>query len=257
MSHSNITLGVDLSASYKNTATCRIHWEPRKATILDVKTNLDDEQLLTLMLDVQVEKIGIDVPLGWPSEFIDAITAHRDFKPWPQPDREPLRFRETDRYVKEKAKRTPLSVSSNLIGITAMRAAKLLSVLRGKGLSTDRSGQGKLVEVYPAAALTVWGLPAEGYKGNKGREKRLSLVKELKKSTSTWLDFSDAENEKKCIDDDNILDAVLSALIARAWILGRCHEVPKKLQSQTEQEGWIALPLPDTLNNNLLDRVAH
>ena len=45
------------------------------------------------------------------------------------------------------------------------------------GESVDRSGIGKVVEVYPAAALCRWGFESRGYKRAKGEDRRAALVK--------------------------------------------------------------------------------
>ncbi len=68
--------------------------------------------------------------------------------------------------MRERIERWPLSVSSNLIGVIAMRTARLLSET-GR---IARSGRGRFIEVSPAAALHVWGFPSAGYKKKAGGE---------------------------------------------------------------------------------------
>jgi hypothetical protein len=51
----------------------------------------------------------------------------------------------------------PLSVSTDRIAYPAMRIARLLGAVAGEPV--DRTGAGRIVEGYPAAALRVWGLP--------------------------------------------------------------------------------------------------
>jgi hypothetical protein len=60
-----------------------------------------------------------------------------------------------------------------------MRAAGLLAALDDAGQPVDRSGGGLLVEVYPAAALRVWGLASRAYKGSRNRSALRMLVDEL------------------------------------------------------------------------------
>lgn len=63
---------------------------------------------------------------------------------------------------------SPLKVSADRIGATAMRCAFLLAALEAEGVEIDRSGRtGAVVEVNPAAALTRWRLPFAGYKASK------------------------------------------------------------------------------------------
>ena len=84
---------------------------------------------------------------------------------------------------------TPLSVSSDKIGATALRCSTLLAEMTSKGLLVDRSGvTGVAVEVYPAASLNSWGLPFNGYKEIKGRGAREGLVEQIL-SRARWLRF--------------------------------------------------------------------
>jgi hypothetical protein len=53
--------------------------------------------------------------------------------------------------------RRPVSVSTDRLGVTAMRCAHLLHRW-SNGQHIDRTGPGRFVEVYPAAALVRWGL---------------------------------------------------------------------------------------------------
>ncbi|MGC2173893.1 MAG: DUF429 domain-containing protein, partial [Acidimicrobiales bacterium] len=106
--------------------------------------------------------IGLDSPLGWPDDFVSAVTAHRVSARWPSFEhrstdkmRESLRHRTTDLFVRSlDLGSTPLSVSSDLIGVVAMRGAWLQSAWAQRwGRLEPRDGSGRLVETYPAAAL--------------------------------------------------------------------------------------------------------
>jgi hypothetical protein len=57
------------------------------------------------------------------------------------------------------------------IAALTMRAAGLLSVLAQQGQPVDRAGQGRVIEVYPAAALPRWHLPHNKYKGAQHRKR--------------------------------------------------------------------------------------
>lgn len=84
------------------------------------------------------------------------------------PTRHPLTNRATDLHLRQSVRLQPLSVSADRIGAAAMRCAAILSGLTRKGIEIDRTGRvGPVVEVYPAAALKVWGLPHQGYKGRE------------------------------------------------------------------------------------------
>ena len=55
-------------------------------------------------------------------------------------------------------------MSTDLVGVAAMRCASLLDSLAVRGMPVDRSGSGLVMEVYPAAALREWQLSRKAYK---------------------------------------------------------------------------------------------
>jgi len=126
-----------------------------------------------------------------------------------------------------------------------MRAAAVLSTLAARGMSVNRAGLGRIVEVYPAAALRRWGLPASRYKKKKGRATRCDLVRQLQR-VAGWLQLPN-EIAACCEDDDNGLDALIAALVARAAACGLCDTIPAELLALAQREGWIALPKPRSL----------
>src|SRR5262245_43594686 len=143
------TLGVDLAASPANTGVCVIDWAtatiepgPRwKAGALDAS----DDWIVDAV--GSCAKAGLDVPLGWPVGFVAAMAAHQDREAWPgSVDQTDLRLRTTDRMPElDDLKLHPLSVSSDRIGVPAMRAARLQHRLRERGVEVDRSGiEGKV-----------------------------------------------------------------------------------------------------------------
>lgn len=78
--------------------------------------------------------------------------------------RRTLAYRETDREASRLTGRWPLSVSTDRLGLTAMRCAGLLARIAQSGIEVDRSGAGAVVEVYPGASLRLWQLPTAGYR---------------------------------------------------------------------------------------------
>jgi predicted nuclease with RNAse H fold len=73
-----------------------------------------------------------------------------------------------------------------------------------------------VLEVYPAAALLLWGLPRERYKASaEAREELLSAIE----AQAPWLGWEPGAREA-CVSSDDALDAVLCALVARAAALG-------------------------------------
>lgn len=186
-------------------------------------------------------KVGIDVPFGWPEAFVDFVVSHRAASAVAASTTADLRYRDTDRFVRSVTGRWPLSVSSDLIAVPTFRATKLISALGARGESVDRSGAGKLVEAYPAAALQRWGFESRQYKGPKGREKRARLFETLQRRSADWLKLDEAACST-CYRSDDALDALVAALLARAAARGLCEPIPAESRARAAIEGWIAVP---------------
>jgi predicted nuclease with RNAse H fold len=236
-----ISAGVDLASQPVRTASCEVTWSRGSATVTElVAAGADDPHISELI--ARSDKTGLDVPLGWPESFVAAVTAHHSRRAWPGGTQHALRFRLTDHHVWRATGRWPLSVSSDLIALPALRAAALLSAQ-----DADRRGGGRVVEAYPAAALRRWGFDARGYKRRAGLEHRRVLVPGFRARTAGWLRLSDA-HWRLCEASDDAFDALVAALIARAAALGMCDTPPVEQVSITAREGWIALPAADSLD---------
>jgi predicted nuclease with RNAse H fold len=236
------TLGIDVSSQAKGTAACRIRWEKGSARIEAVEYMVDDDRLEAILSE-QADKIGIDVPLGWPDPFVDALERHRDGQPFGETDTSELARRYTDKWVYKVTGQLPLSVTTDRISYPAMRTARILGRL--PDAPVDRSGAGDLVEVYPAAALRVWHLQHQRYKRDKGREVLAAIIKQLRERCS-WLSADDAV-WREVGRSDHAFDALICALIARAHAIGQCHPVPDDRRESARSEGWIAVPREGTL----------
>ncbi|MGH2824776.1 MAG: DUF429 domain-containing protein, partial [Thermoleophilaceae bacterium] len=127
------TLGVDLAAGEDTTATCLIDWRTPRPRIEPPLVGRDDDAIVREVGRARL--VGIDAPFGWPEPFRRAVIAHQARRPWPgrgeplEAFRQELRLRRTDIVVKEEVGVTPLSVSSDKIGVTAFRRALLLDRL--------------------------------------------------------------------------------------------------------------------------------
>ncbi len=238
-----LTLGVDLAADPKRTAVAMVEWLGRNARLTELLTEADDEAILELAL--QADKTGIDCPLGWPDEFVEFVNAHHTSRV-PQlsvgpAQRLPLRYRATDRYLADEKLGRPLSVSSDLIGVCAMRAAGLLAAMSKNGIEVDRSGvRGGVAETYPAAAIRHWGLSRGGYKGTANSPALGEMVTKLKRCLPQ-LDLG--EHEKTCRTSHDAFDALVCALVARATTQYRCtHQIPRGMSQRAKREGWIHVP---------------
>jgi hypothetical protein len=237
-----ISLGVDFAAQPENTAACLIHWQSGFAEIGNMACSVNDHAFLELVRCS--DKAGVDIPLGWPTDFVHAIAKHHEFLPWPNGERRNLCYRDTDLFIANETGRLPLSVSSDRIGVPTMRIAALMSRMDG---AVDRSGSGKLVEVYPAAALRRWGFDPGGYRGKKGEEKWHALTVALLSRTNKWLRVSGVQQET-CFRSDHSLDALVSALVARASAIGQTEPVPVSSRNRARTEGWIALPFSQSID---------
>lgn len=230
------TLGIDLASQPAKTAVCLVEWAADVARVVEVVVGADDDRLLELVREA--DRAGIDAPFGWPRPFVALLAAHRDGvagdRVWTPVRRDALRFRRTDVVVREALGRWPLSVSSDLIAIVAMRCAGLLDRL---GIE-DRSGLGQVVETYPAVALRRWGLRSRGYKGNPTA--LAALLSGLRAATP-WL-ICDQESAALCGRSDHAFDALVSALVARAAALGLTARPGAEERELARLEGWIAIP---------------
>jgi predicted nuclease with RNAse H fold len=243
-----LTVGVDLAASPESTAVARVEWLPGRVVVRDVIRGADDAAVLAAI--AQADKAGIDCPLGWPDAFVAFVVAHQAGSVTVPGDiadrawRRSLTMRLTDLAVREETRLIPLSVSADRIGHVALRCASLLSQLALLGEVVDRSGSGKVVEVYPAASLKIWHLPYRAYKRPRDARVLQELVTKLV-AGAPWLELGDFE--ALCRTRPDAVDAVVAALTARA--ASRNLTIAPGTQqeaSAASTEGWIAIPRLDS-----------
>jgi predicted nuclease with RNAse H fold len=239
------TLGIDLAAQPANTSTCAIDWSREVPTALEIRSGLADDELLDAIS--WAGKVGIDAPFGWPDEFVEAVSAHRNRAGWPGSGEDQdlyrfhLSFRATDRRLIEHGARRPLSVSTDLIGVVAMRCAYLLDRLAARGEPVDRAGSGKVIEAYPAPALTAWGISATGYKSRVGVTRLPELLSSLEGGLG-GLEMS-VQQREAVGTDHNCFDALVCSLVARAAALGLTQPPdPGEESDRATREGWIHVP---------------
>ncbi|MFF5988537.1 DUF429 domain-containing protein [Prauserella flavalba] len=237
------TVGVDLAAEPPSTAVAVLDWGPGGARVTDTELPADDDAVLRHA--EHADKVGIDCPLGWPDTFAGFLQAQRedpaglDCGPPGAAWRRSLAYRHTDERVRELTGLVPLSVATDRIGLTAMRAVRLQALLAQRGHPVDRTGSGLVVEVYPAAGLRHWRLPHRRYKGGRNRAALDALVSALQQA-APWLDL--AGHADLCRRHDHVLDAVIAALLARAAALGLTTTPTEAETPRARTEGWIALP---------------
>jgi predicted nuclease with RNAse H fold len=234
-------LGIDLAAQPERTGVAVLEAAGDRPSLHPVRDRATDDVLVELARTVDV--IGVDAPLGWPVEFVAAISAHERLEPWlGTVDRSSLCFRRTDADVRARTGRWPLSVSADKLGVVAMRCALLqqrFAAEAWEGQHQPRNGRGRLVETYPAGALRLWGLPRNGYKGNDEHARAIRAV--IVNALRELLDLG--ELEEASIGSDDTLDAVIAALVAWMAATGRTF-APDSEEAETlaNVEGWIHLP---------------
>jgi predicted nuclease with RNAse H fold len=237
------TVGVDLAAEAARTAVAWLDWSADGAHVTEIRIWADDDLIVEAVMGS--DKTGIDCPLGWPDKFVDFVNAHRAGHVDVPSDiagrgwRRDLALRVTDQVVYDLTGLTPLSVSADRIGHTAMRCAGLLAELARQGRPVDRRGAGVVVEVYPAASLKRWELPYRSYKRSANLDGLGHLVDKLREA-APWLDLG--AYEQTCRVSDDAADAVIAALTARASFRDLVAVPAQEHADSARTEGWIAIP---------------
>lgn len=238
------TAGVDLAAQPAHTGLCIVEWGPTPRCI-ELRLGVGDEEIAAAA--AASEKCGIDAPFGYPVAFAEFVAGHDALDPGARPgiDTEPFRLRATDMWVWRHHGPRPLSVSTDLIGVTALRCARLqLIVAEETGSTVDRTGRGRLAEVYPAAALAAWRLPATGYKRRTGDSRALLADLAARVVTRFGVELTDAHRTLLRTVDD-AFDALVSAVVAHEILAGRTAGPPVELEQAARHEGWIHVPRPE------------
>jgi predicted nuclease with RNAse H fold len=240
-----LTLGVDLAAATKKTAAAVVEWNNGTARLAHLALGVDDDEIVRLF--GAADLAGIDCPVGWPDAFLPFIAGHLAGDPHPVLDhdgiegRRLLAYRDTDRFVTARTGLIPLSVSADRLAHPAMRCAVIQAKIAVDHGPQPRDGSGRLAEVYPAASLKSWGLLARGYKGRGGAEtQRLGELLRGLRQAAPWLDL--AGYEEQLAGSDDMFDAVIASLTARAVALGATIRPDAAHARAARTEGWIHLP---------------
>lgn len=236
--------GVDLAAEPARTgiAVIREQTDQQRIVIEEARLGADDDALVEWV--IAAAKTGVDVPLGWPQTFVEHVLAHStggltglttsDID-W----RRSMAMRRTDLMVGERLGLRPLSVATDRIAYPALRWSVIEARLRSAGIDCARDGSGSVCEVYPAAALRWWGLPHRGYKSATAQAVREQIVVGLE-AVVPQLEWNGFREE--CLVSDDVLDAVISALVARETEAQRTWAPSAVDQELALSEGWIHVP---------------
>ena len=228
-------VGVDLASQPKNSSLCVVEWRDRPRVVELIRPADDD---LIVERAATADAIGIDCPFGWPSSFVETVRRHHDGEAVAGVVASPrdLRLRTTDQWIRaHHVPRDPLSVSTDRLGIVALRGIRILERIAGPG--ADRSGAAGVYETYPGGSLAKWGLPSTGYKHDVGTDTRRAIVAAL----ANHIDLAATAARLVAADDD--LDAVITAVVAGLAHRGLTTSAPPEHREVARVEGWIHVPV--------------
>jgi predicted nuclease with RNAse H fold len=221
-------LGVDLASQPSNTSVAVLDG----LDLVHLASTADDDTIVELARTCVA--VGIDAPLGWPDDFVDVITAHHRGEPIPPAEPRSLQLRRTDLVVHESTGKRPLSVSTDRIGVVALRAIRLLERIAGAGAARD--GTAGVYETYPGGAVAHWGLVERSYKRRDSTPERGAIVEALGRHLEL------GEHRDRMIAGDDDLDAVLCAALAGLAHQGRTTVPGPADADHARREGWIHVP---------------
>jgi predicted nuclease with RNAse H fold len=180
--------------------------------------------------------LALDAPLGWPETMGTELSGHRAGAPLQTAPNELFR-RQTDRFIKEKIKITPLTIGADKIARTAHAALQMLKLLRkilGQPipLASARPDAVSAIEVYPAATRAAHGIPVKARKDESKAARASRIVEKL----SPHLLFPESIEARAMFTLDEA-DALTCLLAAQDFLLGHAMEPPPG--TPVSQEGWI------------------
>lgn len=234
-----LTWGLDVSTDKNKTAAVALDWStPGEARVVEVHRPLRAVDIAPFISMHRDSRWAVDVPFGWPDLFVelmadrhtaplpaDAMPAAADWEKWRTRQ---VAQRLTDRFLTDdpRIKTRPLPASFQLLGATAAMWVLVEAQLVSLGVQVDRAGlEGTVCETYPSAALAAWGFG---------------------KAKQTWpelqANFPFLTADKKLhsqFASDDVCDAVVCALVARARDLDGTIGPPDDQVAAGRREGWI------------------
>ena len=239
-----LTVGIDLAAEAARSAMAVIRWDKTVAVIEQLALGATDRVLVEAARPA--DKVGIDCPLGWPvrsstlSSVTHAVTygraraRHRSSTPACVPTHG---SRGCARWWSDSVVR--LQRPDRASRDAGCWAAVRRDAGRDHGPLRPRAG-GRGV---PGSGTRWWGYESRRYKGAPNAGTRRILVDRVLDATSSWLAIS-TEHRAACARSDDVFDAVVAALNARAATLPGAVSVPGPHElSEAIIEGWIAVPV--------------
>lgn len=233
-------IGVHLGERPEQTSIAVTTWAWRTVTVDYVFTGATDARLIEMLRDPWIDVVGLDVPLGWPRAVIAPVEGSGR-----QTAIQPM-ARVTDDWLRQRV--DPRDAGHNAAAARfdarALRAYDLLTNI--PAYQVDRTGRrGRVVEVAPAAALRIWGLPSCGYEdGPRAIDIQIDIIRELATAVGSHPLDLDVENATE-------LNALVASIVAGMTRTGLTEPVPDDHVESAIVEGWVHVPLPSSLQGLL------
>ena len=137
--------------------------------------------------------------------------------------------RRTDRFLTThpRIRTRPLPASFQLLGATAALWALIDARLAHCGVHIDRTGvTGRVCETYPRAALAAW-------------KHTVTPKADAPQLAQTFPFLSVPKHLRSRLNNDDVCDAVVCAMVARAQSLGLTIRPSREDHEAATREGWI------------------
>ena len=228
-------VGVDFATSPKKTwgAFGEVN-DAGRLRIHELRGGLTDKDLIAVSEEGH-RVIALDVPFGWPDQFVSFVSHHHQGRQPPTVASDDFQLRVTDRIILQRLRKRPLSVSTDKLGVMAHRATNLLRSFTTCDVLPlwSEGNRTVVIEVYPAATLIALGIDPRGYKKESSHRRR--ILHQLAN-----IDIGNTQDVQACIDNDDALDAVICALTARLYLDNGLIGPPD--DEIVQREGWIFAP---------------
>lgn len=239
-------VGIDVSAEPRNVGLALGVTEDDSVRVLETASARNREEIDGIVVEwargAESTLLALDAPLGWPSAMGRELTRHVAGASI-RVDPNQLFRRETDRFVRELIRKTPLDVGAGRIARTAVAALALLGRLEVAfdrpiplAWSPDFPQFLAAIEVYPAATLAALGIRETGYRDAARTDRREEILGEV------GILFGRGEDRERAVADADTLDAVLCTFAGADFLAGRA--MPPVSEVLARKEGWIQVRPP-------------
>lgn len=213
-----------------------------RCSIESAEAGLSDAELVEMLIQCKQRGgrvlLALDAPLGWPEPLGRRLAPHKAGQSLPEKAHSLFR-RETDLFVKRTFNMQSLDVGADRIARTAHSALELLGTFRkGTGsqiaLADHENFHGiSVIEVYPAATLSVYGLQSRAYKNSEAVQARIAILNGLE-GLGIRISQSARLNATESAD---ALDAIVCVAAGMDFLKGDAH--PPEDPALATKEGWI------------------